>query len=359
MTRSTLRLLLWLGSALALAAYVTWAWRSLSAGPSGDALERAILDQANDWMSGIAPYTEPAKHGAPLLPGFPIVVSVLGRLFDVQDWVPRLVSILATLATALLAGWIVRSETGKWMFGVASAALLLMSQGLLSGSPALASPEPLMLLLALLGFQSLRRLPGILGALLAALCFAGACFTHSAGLWFAFAALLHLAFFDPRRFVAYAIGLVVLVCTAQILLSRAFGPWFNFDAWDAGLVAMRFDPIGLLRLVGTQLLGTFGVFTLATVLSFALPIPPWRGAVGIWTWTAFAAVGAGILATQAGSSPVEAMRTTAMALAIAGPIALQRVTQHLSNWPGGTRMGGQAVVLAALALQFITLFASS
>jgi hypothetical protein len=37
---------------------------------------------------------------------------------------------------------------------------------------------------------------------------------------------------------------------------------------------------------------------------------------------------------------------------------VQRVTQHLSNWPGGSRMGGQAVVLAALALQFVTLFAS-
>src|SRR5206468_3872617 len=125
-----------------------------------------------------------------------------------------------------------------------------------------------------------------------------------------------------------------------------------------GLQAMRFEPLALLWFVGTQLLGTFGVFALATVLSFALPTRPWRGATGIWTWMAFAALAAGIVATQGSSAPGEAVRGVAAILVVVGPVSARRITQHLSTWPGGTRMGGQTVVLTALALQFVTLFAS-
>jgi hypothetical protein len=32
---------------------------------------------------------------------------------------------------------------------------------------------------------------------------------------------------------------------------------------------------------------------------------------------------------------------------------MQRITGHLSAWPGSTRLAGRGVVLAALALQFV------
>jgi len=35
------------------------------------------------------------------------------------------------------------------------------------------------------------------------------------------------------------------------------------------------------------------------------------------------------------------------------------VTRHLAAWPGSSRMGGQTVVLAALALQFLMLLSSA
>jgi hypothetical protein len=46
-----------------------------------------------------------------------------------------------------------------------------------------------------------------------------------------------------------------------------------------------------------------------------------------------------------------------MIVVIVGPVSAQRITQHLSNWPGGSRMGGHAAVLTALVLQFVTLLA--
>lgn len=358
MTRSTLRYMLWLASALALVGYLALAWRALSGGGPPDGAEAAILDQATRFASGQPPYSGVDGTHVSLMPGFPIAVSWFVRLFDVGVWEPRVVGLLAALGAATAVGYIVHGETKSATMGATAAGLLLMSQTVATGDTALARPEVLMLLLAILGCQVLRYTAGIPGALFASLCFSAACFTHPAGLAFALAALFHLRVFDPRRMIAYALGLATLVCAAQLQLSQTLGPGFNFAAWGAGMQALRFSPITLLQFVGTQLLGTLGVFTLATVLSFALPIPPWRGAVGIWTWMAFAALAAGVLATQSGHAPGEAMRTTAMILAIAGPVSVQRVTQHLSNWPGGSRMGGQAVVLAALALQFVTLFAS-
>jgi len=334
------------------------AGRALAGSPATDPAEASILDFAARFAQGHSPYAEPHDGAAPLMPALPMVVSWLVWLLDARAWEPRLVSLLATFVTAIVVGFIVRDETRSATLGAAAVGLLLMGQGLATGGAAFARSEPLMLLFVILGCQVLRYLPSILGALLAALLFGAACFTHPAGLWFALAALLHLGVHDHRRFFAYGLGLTALFCAAEFGLSRAVGPWFNDATWDACLRSFHFEPVGLLRYVGTQLLGTLGVFTLATVLSFALPVRPWRGAVGIWTWMAFAALTAGIVATQDGSAPAEAMRAPAMILAIAGPVSAQRITQHLSNWPGGSRMGGQAVVLTALALQFVTLFAS-
>jgi hypothetical protein len=137
----------------------------------------------------------------------------------------------------------------------------------------------------------------------------------------------------------------------------ALGPWFNFHTWDAPLSALRLQPVALLDFLGLQLLGALGVLSFATVLSFALPVPPWRTEAGIWTWLSFAALGAGIGATQSLTGAAGALRPAAVVLAIVGPIAIQRVTQHLSTWPGSSRLGGRGLVLTALALQLLMLLA--
>lgn len=214
-----------------------------------------------------------------------------------------------------------------------------------------------MLLLVLGGCLALRYWSGIAGAMLASSLMAAACFTHWAGLWFAFAALLHLGALDRGRCAAYAFGLTVLVGGGQVALTLHLGPWFNFQAWEAPLRAIRFEPVGLLALLGSQLLGSFGVLTLAIVLSFAMPVRPWRGVVGLWTWMGFAALGAGMAATQSATAGAGPLLFAVVVLAILGPISVQRVTHHLSAWPGSSRLGGQGVALTALALQFLTLAA--
>jgi hypothetical protein len=341
-----------------MAGFAVFAWRSLTGGGAAQPLESTILEYASRMAQGGSPYAEPQVSGGTLMPVFPLVVSWFVRMYDPALWEPRLVSLLATFLTAAVVGFIVRGETQSITLGAAATGLLLMSQGLVTGLPMTSRPETLMLLLVIVGCQVLRYAPGMVGALLASMIFGAASFTHPAGLWFGLAALLHLGVHDQRRLIAYSLGLLACIGGVQYWLSRAFGPWFNYAAWDAGWHAMHFDPVTLMRFVGTELLGTLGVFTFATVLSFALPIRPWRGAVGIWTWMALAALMAGLAATQGTGEPAEAMRAAAIVLAIVGTVSARRVTQHLSNWPGGSRVGGHTVVLTALALQFVTLFAS-
>lgn len=353
-----LRITLWLASVLAVVGYIVLAARGLPSPHPRDPLEIAILEHATRLAHGQAMYCDPARTPAPeLMPGFPFVVSGLVRMFEADPWEPRFVDLLATLFAAVLVMVIVRRETRSATLGVASCGLLLLGEALAQGGSAGSHPESLMLFLALAGCMLIRYGSGIREALEASLVLAAGCFTHAAGLWFAFAALFHLAVHDRRRLVAFAAGLAVFVGGGQVALSIGLGPWFDYQAWDVPLRALRFEPVGLVHFLGTQILGTLGVLALGAVLTFALPTPPWRGAVGIWTWMALAALGAGIAATQSASGAADALRPVAVMLALAGPVSIQRVTQHLAAWPGSTRLGGRGLVLTALALQFLALAA--
>ncbi|MEO5616197.1 MAG: hypothetical protein ABIS67_00350, partial [Candidatus Eisenbacteria bacterium] len=75
--------------------------------------------------------------------------------------------------------------------------------------------------------------------------------------------------------------------------------------------------------------------------------------------SAIAVVAGALLATQNARISARDLLPALVALAIVGPISAQRVTQHLAAWPGSSRLGGQAVVMAALVLQFVMLLAGA
>jgi hypothetical protein len=355
----SLRISLWLASALALGIYLAGAGPQVFAPTGSHPVETAVLERASRMVSSAPIVADPGTAASlPLMPGFPFVVS--GFVYttgEVQPWQPRLATLLLVLLTATLIAVVVYCETESLTLGAASAGLVLTAQGLFVESQLGAGPEIQMLLLSLGGFACLRWGNAFVGPLTAAIAFAAACFTHPAGLWFAFAAVFHLAVHNPRRLAFYGASLVLLVGGGNLWLSETMGPWFSFLAWDVLIHSVRFDPVGLLSYFGSYLLGTFGVLTLSIVLAFSLPIQPWRGAVGIWTWMMAAALFAGAGATQARIGDAEALRFVLIALIIAGTISIRRVTQHLSTWPGSNRLGGKGVVLTALVLQFVTLLA--
>ena len=114
-------------------------------------------------------------------------------------------------------------------------------------------------------------------------------------------------------------------------------PFLYFAAFDAPLGALRFSILAPLDFVGDQLLGKLGVPTLAAVLSFAMPTEPWRGKGGLWMWMGLGGLAAGLAATQNSLAGPDSVMPVAIALALLGPISMQRITRHLSSWPGSSR----------------------
>lgn len=357
MLNRTLRDLLWLGSILALAGFIVIVVRRVAFSQAPDPIETLILDHATRFASLEPLYLEaPTPPSPPLMPGFPVAVSLFLHVFGPQLWEPRILSLISTLAVAGLVAVIVRLETLNWTIAVSSCAFVLAGYGLLVGRPEVARPEMVMMALALGGFVALRTMRGINGALAAAGLLTAAWIVHAQAVWFAAAAAFYLFYEERPRLVAFMAGSMLLGGGAYLLLSVFLGPWFNYNAWDAMVVSLKFNPGELVRYAGDQLLGRLGVLTMAAVLSFALPTAPWLGPGGMWMAMGFATVGAGLIATQSAFAGPQSLAPSVVMLALLGPISIQRITRHLSAWPGSSRFGGEGAVFAGLSMQFFMFF---
>lgn len=359
MVLRSLRVLLWIASAAALAVFVVVAARSLGAPVPLDPLEATLMDHASRLTEAVPLYAAPdALAGRSVMPGFPAAIALLSVLFGPGLWEPRLLGFLGFLGGAVLAALIVRRETNSWTYGVASAGLLLLGYGLVEVAPGTARPEGLTLVAVIGGYLALRSESGIAGAILAGALFAAACFIQLSAAWLVAAAVFHQAHQDRRRLLAFLVTFAVMFGGGFVVLSKLLGPWFNFQASDALVSTVRFDPLRLLHFVGHLLLGQLGVLTLMAVLAFALPVRPWRGQPGLWMCLGLGALALGVVATQSAAATTTGVIFSVVALALVGPMSMQRLTQHLAAWPGSSRLGGQGVVLVALALQFVALFST-
>jgi hypothetical protein len=345
------RAVLWAASATVLGLYLFIAIRRMLAPVPLDPAESAVLEHAVRLASLKPLYTEPGPQPLSILPGFPFTIAVLVQALGPHLWEPRLVALLATLGLAAIVLLAVRSETESWTMGVVSVALTLAGLAILTGMPATGRPEPLMLLLSFAAFIALRDVDGSPGAVIAALLLGVACFTHQAGLWFAAGAVVHLAMEERRRLMPFLLGFAAFAGGGYVGLSQVFGSWFNFYAADVPLQAMRFDAPVLARVAGEQILGRMGVLIVVAVLSFALPNPLWRGGSGLWFWLGAGSLGASLLGSQSVHAGAEALMPCVAAFALIGPVAASRVAEHLSAWPGSTRLGGERIVFAVMLLQ--------
>jgi hypothetical protein len=357
--RQSLQAFLILCSSLALLGFLIVGVRVVIRSDVLDPTEVAVIGIADRMANNQAMYDEPEHHDEPaLMPGFPFLVWGLSSLFGPGLWVPRALALLATLVLTWLVLTIVRIETKNWTLAMTSAGSILMGYSILTEPPGVARPDTLMLLLVVLGYFTLRVTEGVWGALLAAVLMSAAVFTQQQAGWFVAAAFFALALDDRKRLVAFTLAVGAAVGGGYVAFSKWLGPWFNFAAWDGPFHALHFRPVGPVHYLGDYLLGKLGVLTLAAVLSFAMPIRPWRGKGGLWTCMGFATLAAGLLSTQTLAFGPQSLIPTLVVFALLGAVAMQRVTQHLSAYPGSNRLGGQGVVMAALALQFVVFLSS-
>jgi len=325
-----------------------------------DATEATVLEYATRFAQGQPAYAEPAHpESEAMMPGLPLAVSVFVRAAGPDIWEPRIVALLSILLCLGLVMMLVRLETRSWTLAITSAGFLALGLNLLAPPPDVARPEMVMMPFVLAGFFALRLSDDFGGPLLSAVAFTAAFFVAPQALWFVAAAMFALAIDSRQRLLVFTLVLAILAGGGYVLLSNLWGPWFNVAAWGNPLESLRWNPGGILQLVGGDLLGKLGVLTLAAVLSFALPTSPWRGKGGLWMCLALAALAGTLVATQVASFNPAAATPCLVALAVLGPVSMQRVLSHLSAWPGSSRLTGEGVVLTALALQFVMFFAAA
>lgn len=355
MVVSIVRALVWFCAAGTFGAFVAlFAARVMLPGPA-DPVEAVIYERALQWSAGLPLYTD-ARAAAPgIPPALPAIAALGTALFGGSPAVPRILTLASMIAAAWWLASILRRETSSWTYGVAGAGLLLAGYGLLGGPFGVARPEPLMLLLLLAGGDALLRGHGTAGAMWAGLLVSFAALAHGAALAVAALVLIHLTTQSRAQGLGFVAALALGYAGAHVALSLHAGPWYNHDAYDAVILGMAPDPLGLLRHLGQTLLGPLNVLALTTLMAFALPVKPWQGPGGTWICIGGGLLLVAVLATQSPASGPAAALLSAMALALVGPLCMQRVTRHLAAWPGSTRMSGQSMVLAALALQFVAL----
>jgi len=351
------RLLVWFSASAALGAFAAlFASRIPLPGPSTP-VEAAIVAQALRLTGGLPLYADGVAASAGLSPSVAAIAAVGQALFGSALWTARIVTFASVLGAAFWLAAIVKRETSSWTYGVAGAGLLLAGYGLLGGPLGLARPEPLMCFLLLAGGNALLRGQGVHGAISAGVFLSLAALTHGAALAVAALAIVHLTARERRLGLALAGALAFCYGGAHVLLSLKAGPWYNYAAYDATILALGPDPMGLLRYVGQTLLGPLNVVALATLMALSLPVKPWQGPGGTWACIGGGLLLAALVLTQVPGAGPSAAILSVMALALAGPLSMQRVTRHLAAWPGSTRLGGQSIVLTALALQFVVLAA--
>ena len=355
MVVSIVRALVWFCAAGTFGAFVAlFAARVMLPGPAGP-VETVVVERAIRLSSGLPLYAD-LEAAAPGIPPALPAISALGfALFGESPAIPRILTLVAMIGAAWWLASILRRETSSWTFGVAGAGLLLAGYGLLGGPFGVARPEPLMLLLLLAGGDALLRGHGATGAMWAGLLFSLAALTHGAALAVAALVAIHLTAVSRPQALGFATALALGYAGTHVALSLHAGPWYNYDAFDAVILAMGLDPLGLLRHLGQTLLGPLNVLALTTLMAFALPVKPWQGPGGTWMCIGGGLLLVALLATQSPAAGPAAALLSAMALALVGPLCMQRVTRHLAAWPGSTRMSGQSMVLTALALQFVAL----
>ena len=352
--------LLLVASLCALYVFAASAIRVLRTHRAPDPIERVVLDSAARVARHQFVYTDPGSpETPPLLPGFPLAVAAVAADPSPGLLEARVTALGAAVFAAILVVLIVQLECGSWILALAAGAFALFAQVLLAMPAGVARPQSLMIALVLLGLLTIRHLPGVAGAACGAVLFALATFVEGQAAWFAAGAALSLTLEGNRRGLVFALTAGILVAAGYAFLSQELGPWFNWSAFDAPLASLRFDWVLPLRALFDPMLRTFGVWTIAALLSLSMETEPWSGRTGLWMCVGFSAFLGAIAATQSRLFGPEALVPGIVAVSLMGPILAQRVTRHLAAWRDPDRAGGENVVCAATLLQFAAVLAAA
>lgn len=357
MLASSLRALVWTLAIAAISVFVAITTTRLTYPLELDYIEGAVMDHVVRLANGQPIYVEPSLEFVPLayMPLFPALASLLARVFGPALWEPRLVLLLSALGIAALTFGIVRKETGRWTFAAAAAGIYLGGLGIAGGHYDVARPDSLMLFLSLGGLAVLRFTTTARGAVLAGLLLTLGFFTKQHAVWFALAGLLHVVWNDRARLWPFAAALLLGCGGGYLLLSAWLGPWFSFYTWDVPSHWSHVSEGRLQRYLGERLVGQTGPLLLAVLAAAFVVDRPWRGRSGVWCAMGLGGLATGLMATLDPGAFKHTFLGTLLALAVLGPVLLQRLAARAAERELLPAPRAQALACVVLALQFLPL----
>lgn len=343
---------LWLALA-AIAAYLVFSWPRLIYPYDLDFIADGMLMQT--WrMAHDLPTYLPANavfvpHAYP--PLYPWLSSWLLRLAGAAFWPLRAVSVLATIATALILFGVARRESRNGLLAAAVMALFFLGNRVVGGWYELARVDALFLMLVLAGLGlAVYRSDSSAGLIAAALALMAAFFTKQQGVFFFIAVGCYLLWARRGRswpFFAAGVGVGSLVF---LWLQRSTGGGFVTYIFAIQGDSSDLQPIRLLRSLvwdfAGGMAGLVALFALAAILAWQRR--GWRF-VFVQPWFFFTAVAVGVALlgrTSVGGNLNHLM--PALALLCLAPALLWA---ELALRPGRQRRRDGWLLAAALALQ--------
>ena len=320
-----------------------------------DCIEGVMMDHVARLAHGQPIFVAPTLHFVPLayMPLLAFLASLLARVFGPAFWEPRLVSVISVVALSSIIARAVWLDTRKALLALAAPAIYLFSMGLTGNCHDVGRPDSLMLALAFGGLLMLRQTTGRSGAIAAALLLATAFFAKQHAMWFAFAGGAHLLWNDRRRFLPFALTLLVAAGGTYAVLTAWLGRWFPFFTWEVPHDWSEVSQARILHYIGAGLLGSLAMLTLPAILAYFLNRRIARDASGVWVFAALAAIGTGLMATLDPSAYLHVLMPTVVAFSILGPIALDALGGQLAA--GGRAGAARTLPAAMLLLQFVPL----
>lgn len=359
MMRGLARLLLGAFSLVGLGTFVGLAVQRVPYPLELDCIEGVMLDHITRLAQGQPIYVEPTLRFIPLayMPGFAAASSLITRLAgEPAFWQPRVLSFISTLVLLGLIAFLVQRETGRRSFALGAAGLFALGFGFTGGCYDVARPDSLMLVLSLAGLAVLRHLRGRAGAIVAALLMTAAFFTKQHAIWFIFGAMAHLAQTDRRRLVSFGVTALAGCLGGYLLLTAWLGEWFRVFTWSIPRGWSELDRGRIQYYLGHGIFGALGAFSIPLLITLGSARRPWRGPVGLWLWTAAAAVATGLMATLDSNAYRHLFTPTLLAFCIAGPIALQVLAETLREAGREDRAWGDTAAMLVFAVAFVPLF---
>lgn len=302
-------------------------------------------------------YVAPSLHYIPLayMPLFATVSSFLARAFGPALWEPRLVAFSASLVLAALMAVVAFAETRRATLAVAAPGIFFMAFSFTGACYDIARPDSLMLALAFGGLVVLRFTRGVPGALVAALLLTLGFFTKQHAVLFGLAGMAYLLFHDRRRFLPFALALLVGCAGGYGLLTAWLGDWFRVYTWSIPRGWSQLSPVRIEHYLGQNLFGVMGALSVTTLLSFGLAERATEKSSVLWYWVWLAAIGTGLMATLDPYAYHHLFMPSLVGLCFVGPVALDRVGRQAEAGSGGARGLGTAAIYAVAAAQFMPL----